>query len=112
MIGLEARPREAFALYDHQARWRPPAPARRDAVLTSIRGAAISLVKSSSMEIRPRAAEADRRQQGLFVLVAEAVDPARAFQDPVRGGGDPDGPAGDAGDDAQIRPERKVPFSA
>ena len=40
-----------------------------------------------------RAAEAHPRQQGLFVVVAEALDSARAAQNTVRGGGRPDGPA-------------------
>ena len=40
------------------------------------------------------AAEADPGQQSLFVVVAEALDPARAAEDPIRGGGYPDGSAG------------------
>ena len=35
------------------------------------------------------AAQADHRQQGLFVVVAEAMDSHDPFQDPLRGSGDP-----------------------
>ena len=61
---------------------------------------------------RIHAAQAHPRQQGLFVVVAEALDPARAFQDPVRGTGDPDGPARHAREHAQIRADRKMPVAA
>src|SRR5271166_3103571 len=50
------------------------------------------------------AAQADRRQQGLLVMVAEALDPARPFREPVRGGRYPDGPARNA--------DRQMPFAA
>ena len=64
------------------------------------------------MGTRRHDAQADRRQQGLFVMVAEALDPARPFQDPVRGGRDPDGSAGDARCHAQIRADREMPLAA
>ena len=56
---------------------------------------------------RADAVEADRRQQVLFVMVVQGVDPARAVQDPVRGDGDPARPARDAGADPQAFAHRQ-----